>query len=982
LTTSAPLFTPDTRRIGRPPGPAFPDRAPDSLAAGTPAALREELSALLGSERVLHRAIDLVAYASDASPYRLLPAVVVMAHDATDVGKTIAYAREHGLPVNFRGGGTSLNGQAQTDGIMIDVRRWFSRVRVEDGGARARLGPGTLLGLANRLLARHGYKLGPDPASKDIATIGGVIANNSGGMRCGVQWDSYSTVEPLTLVLASGTVIDTAAPDAEQRFAEAEPELASGLLQLRAELLADEALVGRVRRKYEIKNVTGYRLCALLDGETPLEIFRRLVVGSEGTLAFIAEAVLRTRPEPARTTLAWAHFASIDDAAAAVPALVAAGARATELMVAPALIAAAWNLDGCPEHWRELPPESAALIVEFGGADESQLAAGEAAAVRVLDGHTPILPVRFSRSEEEIELAWRVREGLFGLVGRLRLPGTALIIEDVCVRPERIAECARDLQELLGKHGFLVGVAGHASAGNLHFQLTPDFSKPEDLERYEAFMGELVELIVGKYDGSLKAEHGTGVNMAPYVEREWGEQATAMMWRIKQLADPHGVLNPGVVLNRDPHIHLKNLKTQPPIEESAAHCVECGFCEPVCPSRNVTTTPRQRIVIRREMARQKEGSPLYEALLADYEYDALQTCAADGSCKQVCPVAIDTGALVKEFRRRERSEREEAAALALARRYAAVERAARGGLAGAHAVSSLFGERAVAKLPELLRRRVSAELVPALPAGLPAPAPATLPSTARDGAAAVYLPACINRIFGNPARNGARREPSLPQALVEVSARAGLPVWIPPDAAGHCCATPWSSKGYRRGQDYMAAKTAAALWRWSEGGELAVVIDASSCAQGLIAELAPRLAEAERERFAQIELLDSISWVHDRLLARLPIARKAQSAAVHPNCAVSQLGLAGKLEAIAAALAERVFVPAAAGCCGMAGDRGLLHPELPASALRDEAAELAGEPCQEHLCSNRTCEIALAQSTGAPFASFVLLLERLTRQPE
>jgi len=978
LTARAPLLAPDTRRIGRPPGPAFPDRAPDSLAEGTPPALREGLTALLGSERVLHRAIDLIAYASDASPYRRLPAVVVMAHDAEDVSKTIAYAREQGLAVNFRGGGTSLNGQAQTDGIMIDVRRWFSRVRVEDGGARARLGPGTLLGLANRLLARHGFKLGPDPASKDIATVGGVIANNSGGMRCGVEWDSYSTVESMTLVLASGTVIDTAAPDAERRFVEAEPELARGLLELRAELLADAALAERVRRKYEIKNVTGYRLCALLDGETPLEIFRRLVVGSEGTLAFIAEAVMRTRPEPAATTLAWVHFLDIDAAAAAVPALVAAGARATELMVAPALIAAAWNLEGCPEHWRELPPESAALIVEFGGADERELAAGEAAAVRALDGHEPILPFAFTREEGEIELAWRVREGLFGLVGRLRLPGTALIIEDVCVRPERIAECARDLQALLGKHGFLVGVAGHASAGNLHFQLTPDFSKPEDLERYEAFMQELVELIVGEYDGSLKAEHGTGVNMAPYVEREWGEKATAMMWRIKQLADPRGVLNPGVVLNRDASIHLKNLKTQPQIEEAAAHCVECGFCEPVCPSRNVTTTPRQRIVIRREMARQPEGSPVYEALLADYEYDALQTCAADGSCKQVCPVAIDTGALVKEFRRRERSEREETVALGVARRYATFERAARAGLTGARTASSLLGERAAVRLPELLRGRVSAELVPTLPASLPAPAPAALPDTPRADASAVYLPACVNRIFGNPAE--AASEPSLPHALVAVSARAGLPVWIPSDAAGHCCATPWSSKGYRRGQDHMAAKTAAALWRWSDGGRLPVVIDASSCALGLIEELAPRLPEAERERFAAVDVLDSISWVHDRLLARLRISQKAPSAAVHPNCAAMQLGLAGKLEAIAASLAERVLVPAAAGCCGMAGDRGLLHPELPASAMRDEASELAGEPCQEHLCSNRTCEIALQETTGAPYGSFVLLLERLTRE--
>jgi D-lactate dehydrogenase len=975
-TLARALLEPDARRIGRPPGPVASDRAPDSLAQGTPQPLRDDLVELLGAERVLCRAIDLIAYASDASPYRRFPAAVVMAHDAADVGKVLAYARRTGTPVNFRGGGTSLNGQAQTDGIMIDVRRWFSGVKVLDGGARARLRAGTLLGVANRVLERHGFKLGPDPASKDIATIGGVIANNSGGMRCGVTWDSYCTVESMTLVLASGTVIDTAEADAERRFAAAEPELARGLLELRQELLADEQLAARVRRKYEIKNVTGYRLCALLDADTPLEIFRRLVVGSEGTLAFIAEAVLRTRPEPALTTLAWAHFQSIDAAADAVPALVAAGARATELMVAPALIAAAWNMDGCPEHWRELPFDSAALIVEFGGEDSGELEAGEAAAQRALAGHELIRELDFTREHEQIELTWTVREGLFGLVGRLRPLGSALIIEDVCVRPERIAECARDLQKLLGKHEFLVGVAGHASAGNLHFQLTPDFARPEDLQRYERFMEELVELIVGKYDGSLKAEHGTGVNMAPYVQREWGDKATEMMWRIKQLADPLGVLNPGVVLNRDPQVHLRHLKSQPQIEEVAAHCVECGFCEPVCPSRNTTTTPRQRIVIRRELARQPEGSPVYEALLADYEYDALQTCAADGSCQGVCPVAIDTGALVKEFRRRERSEREEAVALALAERYASVERAARAGLSAAGVAGGIVGDRAVAKLPKLLRRRVSSELIPTLP-DPPPRAAARLPQTSREGAAAVYLPACINRIFGNPP--GVAQELSLPQALVALSARAGLPLWIPPDAAGHCCATPWSSKGYRRGQDRMAAKTAAALWRWSDQATLQVVIDASSCALGLLADVAPRLPEEERERFERIEVLDSIAWAHDRLLARLMVTEKVGSVAVHPTCSAVQLGLAGKLRAIAGELAEQVVVPAASTCCGMAGDRGLLHPELPASALRDAAAELAPMHVDEHVCSNRTCEIGLQQATGAPYASFVLLLERLTR---
>jgi len=971
------LLAPETRRIGRPPGPQAPDRAPDGLAAGTPEPLRGELIALLGEERVLARPIDLIAYASDASPYRRFPAVVVMARNVADVVKVLSYARERGTHVNFRGGGTSLNGQAQTDGIMLEVRRWFSGVKIEDGGQRARVKAGTLLGLVNRRLAPHGFKLGPDPASKEIATIGGVIANNSGGMRCGVSWDPYSTVESMTLVLASGTVIDTAAADAEERFAAAEPALARGLLELREELLADVELAQRVRRKYEIKNVTGYRLCALLDAHTPLEIFRRLVVGSEGTLAFVGEAVMTARPEPARTTLAWVHFPDIDSAVDVVPELVAAGARATELMVAPALIAAAWNMPGTPEHWRELPFDSAALIVEFGGADDGELDHYEHSAAQILSRCELVQPARFTRDDQEIELAWRVREGLFGLVGRLRPLGSALIIEDVCVTPERVAECARDLQELLAKHEFLVGVAGHASAGNLHFQLTPDFAKAQDLERYHAFMEELVTLIVGKYDGSLKAEHGTGVNMAPYVAREWGEKATAMMWRIKELADPLGVLNPGVVLNRDPEIHLKHLKTQPEIEPEASQCVECGFCEPVCPSRNATTTPRQRIVIRREMARQLEGSPVYERLLSDYEHDGIQTCAADGSCREVCPVAIDTGKLMKEFRRRERSAREESVALAMATRYASLERAARAGLGAGALARRLIGARASAAIPAALRRRVSSELVPTLPANMPPPARAKLPVTVREGAAAVYLPSCLNRIFGNPL--GSEAGPSLPEALVAVSARAGQPLWIPPDVAGHCCATPWSSKGYVRGHEQMAAKTAAALWRWSEGAKLAVVIDASSCAHGLLEDVAPCLSEADRERLQQVQIMDSISWAHDRLLAHLTVTRRVGAAAIHPTCSAAHLGLTGRLQALAEAMAEEVITPAGAGCCGMAGDRGLLHPELPASALRDLSEELSARHVDEHLCSNRTCEIGLQQVTGAPYSSFVLLLERLTR---
>jgi D-lactate dehydrogenase len=963
------------------PPPAEPaaDRVPDELAAGTPEPLRSELESLLGPGRVLPRVLDLVRYASDASPYRLIPRAVVTAHDARDVATVLAYGRRSGVPVTLRSGGTSLNGQAQGDGIMVDVRRHFRGFKISDAGARVRVKPGTVLGHPNRALVRYGRRLGPDPASVDFATVGGVIANNSGGMRCGVVHDSYSTLRSLEFALPSGTVIDTGAAGAAERFAAEEPELAEGLAQIREEIRADAELAERIRRKFEIKNTTGYRLCAFLDADEPVEIFRRLLVGSEGTLAFISEAVFDTVPHGRVTTNALLFFPDIDAAAVPVPALVEAGASAVELMVNPTLIAASYSLPGIPERWREIPPEGAVLLVEMRTDDAAELEALERRALDAVSGSELLEEARFTRDPEEIEVFWRVREGMQGIVGALRPQGTAMIIEDVCVRPERIAECARDVQALLGEHEFLTGVAGHASAGNLHFLLTPKLSEPSDRDRYESFMSGLVALIVDKYDGSLKAEHGTGRNMAPYVEREWGSNATELMWRIKRLADPDGVLAPDVLLSRDGAVHLRGLKSTPPIEDvsRANACIECGFCEPVCPSRHLTTTPRQRIVLRREMARQPEGSLVRQALAEQYAYDGEETCAADGSCRIACPVAIDTGKLIKELRIRSHGARAERRALRLAERWTAAERLGRLGLRAGVLAERLVGERAMIAVTAALRRIAGDELVPQWSAALPRAAPGKLPDTARDGAAAVYLPACINRMMGTSRRDGASRW--LPEALVEVSKRAGQPVWIPPDAPGHCCATPWASKGFRDGHARMAARLADALWRWSDGGALPVVIDASSCAHGIEADVPEALDDQRRERLATIRVMDAVTWAGEELLPRLEVRERASSATVHPTCSARQLNLAGPLEALALALSDHVFVAIEATCCGMAGDRGLLHPELTAAATADQAREIGERSFAVYLSSNRTCEVALEQATGRPYESVVQLLERVTR---
>jgi D-lactate dehydrogenase len=970
------MLTPQARAIGRPAGPAQDDAVDPARAQGAAAELTSDLIALIGPGQVLHRISDLVRYASDASPYRYLPQVVVLPRTVDDVRALLAYCARTGRHATFRAGGTSLNGQSQSDDILIDVRRHWAGLTVEDDGKRLRARPGTILGQANAVLRRLGRRLGPDPASADVATIGGVIANNAGGMRCKLERNAYHTVSSLTLVLASGTVIDTAAQDAEATFAAAEPELAQGLLQLRAELLEDGALVQRVRRKYAIRNTNGYVLSALLDGDTPLEIFRRLIVGSEGTLAFVAEAVIDTLPAPAATTVSWIVLPSIGEAAALVPGLVAHGAEAVELMLAPALAAAAQAFPGAPSYWPGLDPQAAALLVEFGADGPAGLDAAEAKATAETAKASLLHPVEFTRDPEQIELYWKIRDGLLGIVGKMRPAGTALIIEDVCFPPDRVAEGAGDLQDLLKKHGFLPNAAGHAAYGNLHFTLTPRLGDPADRERYANFMTDLVALVIDKYDGSLKAEHGTGINMAPFVRHEWGDKATDMMWRIKQLADPHGVLAPNVILTRDGGINLKQFKSAPPIEDLATHCIECGFCEAVCPSRNVTTTPRQRIVLRREMARQPEGSPLLARLQDEYEYDGIETCAADGSCAIPCPVQINTGALEKTFRRAESTPRREQAALAIARRWATAEKLARTAVGAADVIQRTVGAKALTGLTAAVRLVVSTDLVPSVPGPMPRAQLRTLPPTTREGAAAVYFPACINRIFGRDP--GQSRHPSLPHTLVQVSARAGQPLWIPGDVAGKCCSTPWSSKGYDRGHRWMAAATCDALWEWSGHGTLPVVIDAASCTNGLLDDVKNYLDDTRRQKLDQITLLDSIAWC-ESLLPHLTITRRIQRAAVHPTCSTTHMGLTKILERLAGQLADEVLVPVGTTCCGTAGDRGLLHPELVVSATRDEQAGLAEKPAQAYLSANRTCEMGLRQATGHPYESFIFLLEELSR---
>lgn len=946
--------------------------------SGSGAPLADALAAIVGSGRVRSRAIDRIAWASDASFYRLVPQAVVHARSVEEVRALFALSRARKMPLTFRSAGTSLSGQAITDGLLVEVARGFRGLSVEDGGARIRLQPGVIGAHANRVLRPLLRKIGPDPASIATCTVGGILSNNASGMCCGVAQNAYHTLESLTFLLPSGTLIDTSRPEADETFRTREPALWQGLFDLRARLLRDAGLAARIRAKYRMKNTIGYSLNAFLDFEKPVEIFRHLLVGSEGTLAFIAEAVLRTVPDLPVKYTGLLLFPDLHAACAAIVPLREAGAKALEVMDRAALRSVE-SQPGVPPSLQSLPSAAAGLLAEFQAEDEGERGTLEEAARGATSGLALHEAPRFTHDAAEQARLWRIRQGLFPSVGAVRKSGTTVIIEDVAFPVERLADAAVDLNALFGRHGYGDGIIfGHARDGNLHFVITQSFRDRSAVDQYARFMDDVVSLVVAKYDGALKAEHGTGRNMAPFVETEWGPEAYAVMVRLKELADPDSLLNPGVVVNRDRRAHLSHLKALPTVEPEVDKCIECGFCEPLCPSRELTLTPRQRIVVRREIRRLEEtgGDRSLLALLErDFPYDALETCAADGLCATTCPVRIDTGQLTKRFRAARHVAASRALAAAIARRFTLIEPALRSVLRAGHLVQSLFGPKAMEVLTKGLRA-LSGGALPLWDAGMPRAAKSSRPRTTPEGARAVYFPSCISRTMG--ALPGEPPDLSLMEAMVAVAGRAGMPVFIPDDVDGICCGVPFSSKGYAAAHRIAANRAVERFWRWSDGGRLPVFVDTSPCTQGLRESRASISAE-NRRRFDALTILDAVEFVHDTLLPKLAVTAKEPSAVLHPVCSVTKMDIAAKLEAIARACAGSVVVPPDAGCCAFAGDRGFLVPELTASATRIEGAQARAVKAAGHWSSSRTCEIGMTRATGQIYRSFIFLVEKATR---
>jgi len=919
----------------------------------------EPLSRVVAPEHWSTRLVDRVAAAHDASHYLLTPSALVTPADLGELTAVLVAANRTRVPVTFRSGGTSLSGQAGTDSVLIDTRHAFSAVEVLDDGARVRCEPGAVLRRVNALLARHGRRLGPDPASEIACTIGGVVANNSSGMTSSHTATAYRTLHSMRVVLPSGTVIDTAERDASRRLAHDEPELVAGLLAIRDRLRGDAQLRAIVEHQFSMKNTMGYGVNAFLDHDEPADILAHLMVGSEGTLGYVASVVLDTVPALPHVATALAVFDGIDQAAAAVPSLLEAGAVAVELMDAAAL-RVAQGLVAAPETMRQIAVEQhTALLVEAQAATAAELADAGARLGTTIATLPLALPTSLTSDAAARAAMWAVRKGLYAAVAAARPAGTTNLLEDIAFPADRLPVGVAGLGALLQRYGYHEAVTfGHARDANLHFMITPHLDDARELATYEAFTEDLVELVLGE-DGTLKAEHGTGRMMSPYVRRQYGDELYDVMREVKRLCDPHGILAPGVVIDDDARAHVSHLKTFPVVDAAVDTCVECGYCEPGCPSRNTTTTPRQRIVLMREIGRaQAEGRAAdAQELERDFGYEAVQTCAADSLCVRACPVAIDTGAVMKRARAAAHGPAAQRGGATVARHWDRVEGLARLGLGVVDALPG--GVAPVAS--RLARRLLPDELVPEVGRDLPSPGRprsqlrGVVPAASAD---VVLLPSCTGALFGGPA-----------SSLLALCRAAGLAVALPDRVDSLCCGTPWSSKGFVHGQRAMGERVVEALWAATREGELPVVMDAASCTHGLEA-LDAVLTGVAAERFTRLKIWDAVTWVRAELLPRLTVREEKRlgRVVVHPTCGTEHLGATGDLVALAQASARDVVVPAAWGCCGFAGDRGMLHPELTAGATRDEAREVAAiGDADAYISANRTCEMGMSRATGQEY---------------
>ncbi len=930
----------------------------------------------LGNKKVLLDPIDRYAHSGDASMYHMVPQAIVFPATIDDIKTIIAFAHDKKTSLTFRAAGTSLSGQSVTDSLLVNVARYWKKMEILDNAKVVSVESGVIGQMCNDHLHEFSVKIGPDPASINAAMIGGIVANNSSGMCCGVKYNAYNTLDSMLLVLSNGYVLDTKEPDANEKFCRDCPDMANGLLEIRSRIMGNPKIHDRITRKFRYKNTCGYSMNAFVDFEKPSDILQHLLIGSEGTLGFIAEARLKTLPDyPLKaTTLAW--FANIEDAAHAIPKLAKANCAVIEIMDTKAIS----SLDDIEIDIPEgVTAQTAMLLVECQSDNKSVVESEINKCKAIFAEYEMLREPSFSFDPKEREESWKMRNGIFPCVGATRKLGTSVLIEDVYFPVERLAEAIIDLQTLFKKYAFNdTCIYGHAKDGSLHFIICPDFNKEEEVKRYSGLMQDITNLVVKKYDGAMKAEHGTGRNIAPFVLLEWGDEIYQLMWDTKRLLDPDNILNPGVVLNENKHVHLENLKKLPQVGYGSDKCIECGFCERVCPSRDYTLTPRMRIAVRRRLKTAEDDSvvnPELEAVKKGFKHSGEDTCAGDGMCSFACPVKIDTGQTMKEFRHENHGVLSNMIASEVEKNFSLVSKGMRTTLKVLEACDSIaekplrYGVEKCANIMFAL----SQHQLPRFPSDFPLPLSAKkMPLTGQINTrheSVLYFPSCLVRMIGD--MKGEETKLSVPDAVVQTLETFGYTVIIPSGVKRYCCGQPYMSKGFFETYMTTVEKLVRFLWSASNQGRVPIICETSTCA-GIMLSYGKLLKGDILDKWKQLSLFNFSTFMMKNILSTRPKEdwpKLKQLSVLHPTCTMIKSGTVNDFYQLAEYLSDRIYIPKAVGCCGMAGDRGFIFPELTMNATHDECEEVlkldetVTDVKKVYYSTCRTCEIGMTRAT-------------------
>lgn len=931
--------------------------------------LKDELSRIIDPKRLITNPLQLLAYGTDASFYRLIPKIVVQVHSEEEAVEVIRLTGKMNIPVTYRAAGTSLAGQAISDSVLMVATHKWKKYEILDNGLKIKLQPGITGSRANIFLQPYGRKIGPDPASINAAMIGGIASNNASGMCCGTSQNSYKTIADIRIVLYDGTILDTSSYESKRAFCENHSEIVKGIEKLRDDIQADSVLFERIKKKFKIKNTTGYSINSLVDYSDPFDIIKHLMIGAEGTLAFISDITYDTVIDEKYKTCTLMIFETIEKACEAVPLLKQSPVSAVELLDRDSIRSVEDDPDA-PAYFRSLPETACVLLVEIQGNDKDEIFQKETAIRKAVEPIPTIQPYEFTSDPKEYNFNWKARKGLLSSVGGLRKTGTTCIIEDVAFPIVNLAEGCIALKELFKKLQYNdASLFGHALDGNLHIVFSQDFSTPTEVQRYADLMDGLADIVVGRFDGSLKAEHGTGRNMAPFVEKEWGEAAYKIMLQIKDIFDPHKLINPGVIINKNPEIHIENLKPLPAVNEIVDKCMECGFCEPNCVAEGLTLSPRQRIVIAREISRLKmvgDDPMRLKQMLKDSNYFSDETCATDGLCGLLCPVKIDTGKFIKDHRHHEASGMAKNIAGFIGGHMGGVTAVGRVGLDFVDFWHSILGDTLMGGIAGGMRK-VSGGLIPKWNKDMPKGGRKIKHSVANSGQSdkVVYFPSCINRTMGK-SKGYEKGDVELTRKTEELLARAGFTIIYPEGLNSLCCGMAFSSKGLKEEGGRKLKELEEALYKASEGGKYPILFDMSPCFYTF----------HEGYTNTNIKIYDPIEFMLEYVMPKLEIKHPREVVTVFPVCSVKKIGMEQNLLKLAKMCAKEVaFVDT--NCCGFAGDRGFTYPELNEHGQRHLQEQIPSN-CKDGYSTSRTCEIGMSEYSSINFKSIFYLIDEVT----